>query len=60
MPTNKIITVIIGVVLGGVFGFALYKIVGCSTGQCPITSNPWVSVAYGMLLGLLISLGIKK
>jgi hypothetical protein len=60
MPVNKIITIAIGVVVGGVLGFLLYKLVGCNTGQCPITSNPWISTAYGALLGLMLSLGVNK
>ena len=42
---------ILGVVLGGALGFASYKLVGCSTGACPLTGNPWVSTLYGMLMG---------
>lgn len=49
-----IIRMIIGAVIGGVLGFAMYKFVGCSTGACPITSNPWVSTIYGMLIGVLL------
>lgn len=40
--------------LGGIAGFAYYKFVGCSTGTCPITSNPWISTIYGAVLGFLI------
>jgi hypothetical protein len=45
---------ILGVVIGGAGGFAYYKFVGCSTGSCPITSNPYSSIVYGMLIGGLI------
>jgi hypothetical protein len=44
-----------GVALGGAAGFAYYKFVGCRTGTCPITSNPWISTIYGALLGLLLT-----
>lgn len=50
---------IIGAVIGGVAGYAFYRFIGCSTGACPITSNPWISTAYGVLLGLVIA-GMKK
>lgn len=45
------------VVGGAVLGFAYYKIVGCRTGACPITSNPIVSTLYGALIGYLIGAG---
>ena len=44
-----------GAVIGGVLGFAYYKFIGCATGACPITSNPWISTGYGAVLGLLIA-----
>lgn len=48
---------IFGIVVGGLAGFAWYKLVGCPTGGCPITSNPWTSTLYGAVLGALISHG---
>jgi hypothetical protein len=42
------------VLLGGAGGFAFYRFVGCKTGMCPITSNPWLSTIYGALLGALL------
>ncbi|MEI7879763.1 MAG: DUF6132 family protein [bacterium] len=50
-----IIRLVIGAVVGGVLGYGLYRIVGCSTGSCPITSNPWISTIYGIVVGLVIS-----
>jgi hypothetical protein len=46
---------VIGAVVGAVLGFAWYKFVGCQSGACPITSNPWISTLYGALIGLFIS-----
>lgn len=45
---------ILGAVFGGAFGFGWHKLVGCSTGACPLTSNPWISTAYGMAVGAVI------
>lgn len=45
-----------GIIIGGLAGFAYYKFVGCRTGACPITSNPWISTGYGIVLGILIAL----
>jgi hypothetical protein len=46
---------IIGVVLGALSGYAYYHYVGCLSGHCPISSNPWISTGYGALLGYLIA-----
>ncbi|MBN1945653.1 MAG: hypothetical protein JW797_08240 [Bradymonadales bacterium] len=45
----------LGVVLGALLGFAYYRLVGCSTGACPITSNPWISTFYGATIGGLLA-----
>ena len=45
--------------LGGIAGFAYYYYVGCRTGACPISGNPWVSTLYGALIGWLAVPGRK-
>jgi hypothetical protein len=50
---------IIGAVVGGAIGFAAYKFIGCSTGACPITSNPYVSVIIGALLVATVPAGCR-
>ncbi|WP_411675830.1 DUF6132 family protein [Caproicibacter sp.] len=45
---------IAGILVGGVLGFLYYKKVGCPTGSCPITSNPYGSTLYGAVMGLLV------
>jgi hypothetical protein len=50
-----ILRIILGVVLGGAAGFAYYKFVGCSSGTCPLTSNPFISTLYGSVLGALLA-----
>lgn len=45
----------IGAVIGGVLGYLYYKLVGCSTGTCPITSKPLNTILYGATMGLLLS-----
>ncbi|MFH1283885.1 MAG: DUF6132 family protein [bacterium] len=44
-----------GVLIGGGIGFLVYKFIGCSTGACPITANPWSSIIFGIIIGLLIA-----
>jgi hypothetical protein len=46
-----LIRVILGVVIGGVLGYGVYRFIGCSSGACPITSNPWISMFFGMAIG---------
>ncbi len=45
----------IGALVGGVLGYGLYRFVGCSTGACPLTANPWISTGYGVVMGLLLA-----
>ncbi len=49
------IRLIIGIIIGAIAGFALYRFVGCSTGTCPITGNPYISTLYGAVMGVLAS-----
>ncbi len=43
-----------GIIAGAIGGYLYYFFVGCGTGSCPITSNPWRMTIYGAVLGLLI------
>ena len=49
------VRIIIGIVVGGGLGLAYYKLVGCSSGACPLTSNPFLSTLYGSVLGALVA-----
>ena len=49
----------IGALLGGLAGFLYYKYVGCVTGTCAITSNPFRSTIYFAFFGAIL-LGIFK
>ena len=40
--------------LGAIGGFAYYYFIGCASGACPISSNPYISTAYGTLIGLFV------
>ena len=47
-------------VIGGVVGYVYYRLVGCPTGGCIITSNPYISTTYMALLGFLLSGAFEK
>ena len=41
---------IIGLIVGAIGGYLYYYFVGCDRG-CPITSSPYKSVAWGLIMG---------
>jgi hypothetical protein len=46
--------------VGAIGGFAYYYFIGCASGTCPISSNPYISTAYGIVMGLLIPVQKKS
>lgn len=46
---------VLPVLLGAAGGYAYYYYIGCLSGACPITSNPWISTAYGGVIGFLLT-----
>jgi hypothetical protein len=51
---------LIGIAAGAAVGFGYYFFVGCKSGTCPITSNPYISTAYGAAVGLLFAWPSKQ
>lgn len=47
--------ILIGAVIGGGAGFGWYKLAGCSTGACPLTSNPFITIIYGAVTGFIVA-----
>lgn len=45
---------IIGLGVGAIGGFLYYYFVGCASGTCPITSNPYISIVWGSVMGYLL------
>ena len=50
---------LLGAMVGAGLGFALYKVVGCSSGACPLMSNPIISTIYGSILGALFASSLR-
>jgi hypothetical protein len=60
MHKKGIIVSLIGAIIGAAAGFIYYSQVGCVSGTCAITSNPYISTGYGAMMGgLLFSMFIK-
>lgn len=46
-----------GVIVGAVLGFLYYRFVGCSSGSCAITGNPYMSSLFGAAMGFYVANG---
>lgn len=45
-----------GAVIGGLTGyFVIYKLIGCSSGVCPIIANPYLATIFGIIFGMLLA-----
>lgn len=53
--SNKWLRPVLFTLGGAAVGLVYYALVGCSTGSCIITANPFTSMAYMGLMGYLIS-----
>ncbi len=49
----------IWVVVGAIAGLAYQRFIGCRTGTCALTSNPYISAIYGAVMGYLLSGGLR-
>ena len=41
-------------IIGGAIGFLYYHFVGCASGSCGITSNPFSSILFGAAIGYFV------
>jgi hypothetical protein len=48
------VKIALGIAIGAVLGFCFYYFVGCKSGSCPITGNPYISTLYGAVVGILV------
>ncbi|MFP4015192.1 MAG: DUF6132 family protein [Chitinispirillaceae bacterium] len=51
------IRIALGIAAGALVGFLYYRFVGCSSGACPITSNPYTTMIFGALIGGMLLAG---
>lgn len=57
---KKSIIPALGVVVGAIGGYLYWHYIGCESGACPITGNPYISTAYGAVLGVLLFTSFSK
>lgn len=54
---TPIVKIVIGMLAGAGFGYLMYRVVGCSTGACPLTANPWRAMLIWGAIGALMFSG---
>lgn len=54
LSRRGMITMVVTLV-GGVAGYLYYHFIGCTSGSCPLTSNPYMSIGIGSLMGYLLA-----
>jgi len=52
---HRLIRAIIGGAIGALVGFGIYKFVGCKTGACPLSGNPWIATILWALMGAVMA-----
>lgn len=45
---------VLSVLFGAAAGWLYYRFVGCASGTCMITANPYTAVAYGAFVGFVV------
>ncbi|MDO8488948.1 MAG: DUF6132 family protein [Candidatus Omnitrophota bacterium] len=46
--------ILLGAVVGGVIGFAVGYFGKCTSGACPLTSNPVITTMIGAAIGVML------
>lgn len=60
LDRNFVLKKIVTVLGGALLGYAYYYFIGCTSGSCPITSNPYISTFYGALIAFILVFPSKK
>ncbi|OQY78272.1 MAG: hypothetical protein B6D45_02320 [Ignavibacteriales bacterium UTCHB3] len=59
MTKKNLILTSVGIVAGGIAGYAYYYFIGCKNG-CPIQSNALLTTLYGAFTGAVATFSFKK
>ncbi|NQV43229.1 MAG: hypothetical protein HQ506_12835 [Candidatus Marinimicrobia bacterium] len=57
---KRYIKMLSGLAVGAILGYLYYYYIGCASGTCAITSNPYISTAYGAVMGLIFMWPAKE
>ncbi|HSW67437.1 MAG TPA: DUF6132 family protein [Bacteroidales bacterium] len=57
---KKYLPQLIGITLGVIGGYLYFYFIGCRSGACSITANPWLSMLWGAALGYLLGDLVKS
>jgi phage shock protein E len=57
---KRYIKMLSGLGVGAILGYLYYYYIGCASGTCAITSNPYISTAYGAMMGLVFMWPAKE
>ena len=60
MAKRKWVRTVLFIAGGMAIGWAYSYFIGCRTGSCPITSNPWNMAPYCGVIGWLVSIITKR
>ncbi len=58
--SNNFYRIILGALVGAGIGFLYWEFIGCNSGTCPLTSNPYKTVAIFTFMGALYAKKDKK
>ena len=54
---TTVVRALLGAAVGAAVGFAMYRFVGCRTGACPLTGNPYIAVFIWGVMGAILASG---
>ena len=54
---SPLLKILIGAAAGAGIGFLVYRFVGCRTGACPLTGNPYVAMVVWGAIGAMMAAG---
>ena len=57
---KSVVRPLIFILIGSLVGLGYYYFIGCSSGSCPLVSNPFITMGYTGIIGGLLSVIFQK